>query len=70
VIFIVIGIVGGVLIALDAQRNLRVGSAATLFGTFSRQDHPARFRTIWVSKLLMSVTSLALAAVLIVRNFA
>jgi hypothetical protein len=66
--FIVIGTAAGVLIALDAQRNLRKGAAATMFGTYSRQDHPARFRTIVVTKLLMSITLLALAAVLIVRN--
>ena len=67
---IVIGIVGAVLIALDARRNLRLGVAKTVFGTYSRQDNPTAFRVICGIKLLMSITLLGLAAILIVWNSA
>ena len=60
----IIAIVGGVLIALDARRNLRLGYAATVFGRYSRQDHPTAFRIICGIKLLMSITLLILAAAL------
>ena len=60
----IIAIVGGVLIALDARRNLRLEYAATVFGRYSRQDHPTAFRIICGIKLLMSITLLILAAAL------
>ena len=69
-IFAIAGILGGILIALDAMKNLRMGVAKTTFGTYSRQDRPTAFRVICGIKLLMSVTLLILASALIVRNSA
>jgi len=69
-IFAIAGILGAILIALDALKNLRLGVAKTTFGTYSRQDRPAAFRVICGIKLLMSLILLALASVLIVRNSA
>lgn len=67
-IFAVVGIVGCVLIALDALRNLRTGVAKTTFGTYSLRERPTAFRAICGIKLLMSVTLLILSAFLIARN--
>ena len=63
-IFAIAGILGGILIALDAMKNLRMGVAKTTFGTYSRQDRPAAFRAVWAVKLLMSAVLLVLASVL------
>ena len=65
---IAIGLVGGILIALDAQRNLRTGLATTLFGTYARQDRPRAFWIVFGIKVLMSVVMALLASVLIVRS--
>jgi hypothetical protein len=70
VIFAIVGIVAAVLIALDARNNIRLGSATTLFGTYSRQDRPGAFRIICGIKALMSVSLLVLASMLIARNSA
>ncbi|KRA79358.1 hypothetical protein [Altererythrobacter sp. Root672] len=67
-IFVIVGIVAAVLIALDARKNIRLGSATTLFGTYSREERPTAFRIICGVKLLMSVTLLILAAMLVARN--
>ena len=67
-IVIVIGIVAGVLIALDAARTLRAGVAKTTFGTFSRAERPDAFRVVVAAKLLMTVLLFALASLLIVRS--
>jgi hypothetical protein len=69
-IFVIVGIVAAVLIALDARKNFRLGSATTLFGTYSKVERPTAFRIICGVKLLMSVTLLGLASILIVRNSA
>ena len=68
--FAVAGVLAGILIALDAQRTVRLGVAKTTFGTYSRQDRPAAFRVVCGIKLLMSVTLLVLSTVLIARNSA
>ena len=67
-ILIVAGLIGGVLMALDAQRNLREGSATTLFRAYSRQDHPTAFWLVFWIKLLMSAALAILSSALIVRN--
>jgi hypothetical protein len=67
-ISIVAGLVGGVLIALDAQRNLRTGSATTLFRAYSRQDHPTAFWVVFAIKVLLSMALAVLSSVLIVRE--
>jgi hypothetical protein len=65
---IIIGLVLGVLIALDAQRNLRTGSATTVFGAYSKQDRPTAFWVVFAIKVLLTAGLAALTAVLIVRN--
>ena len=67
-ILIIAGLVGGILMALDAQRNLRTGSAATVFRVYSRQEHPTAFWLVFWIKLLMSAALAILSSVLIVRN--
>ena len=69
-IFIVAGLVGGLLMALDAQRNLRTGSATTVFRTYSRQAHPRAFWWIFTIKLLLSAVLAILSSAQIVRNSA
>jgi hypothetical protein len=68
VILVIAGLIGGVLIALDAQRNLRTGSATTVFRAYSRQDHPRAFWLVFWIKLLMSAALAILSSVLIVRS--
>lgn len=67
-ILIAVGLLAGVLIALDAQRNLATGSATTMFRTYSRQDHPTAFWLIFSTKALLSAALALLSAALIVRN--
>lgn len=69
-LFAIAGIVGAILIALDALKNLRTGTAKTAFGTYARQDRPTAFRVVCGIKFLMSATLLVLASILIVRNSA
>lgn len=69
-IFAIVGLLGGILIALDALKNLRLGIAKTTFGTYSRQGSPTAFLVICGIKALMSVTLLILASVLIARSSA
>ena len=69
-ILIIAGLVGGILIALDAQRNLGAGSATTLFRSYSRQEHPNAFWLVFWIKVLMSAALAILSSVLIVRNSA
>jgi hypothetical protein len=70
VILIVVGLVAGVLIALDAQRNLATGSATTVVRTFSRAERPTAFWVVFSIKVLLSATLALLSSALIVRNSA
>jgi len=69
-ILLIAGLIGGILMALDAQRNLRAGSATTMFRAYSRNDDPSAFWLIFGIKLLMSATLAILSSALIVRNSA
>ncbi|MBO9518231.1 MAG: hypothetical protein J7493_09205 [Porphyrobacter sp.] len=69
-IFAIVGIVAAVLIALDARKNIRLGSATTLFGTYSKEERPTAFRIICGVKFLMSVILIVLASMLIARGAA
>lgn len=69
-ILVAAALLAGVLIALDAQRNLRAGSATTLFRTYSRQDQPNGFWTVFGIKLLLSAALAILSSALIVRESA
>ena len=69
-ILVIAGLIGGVLMALDAQRNLRTGSATTVFRAYSRQDNPTGFWLVFWIKLLMSAALAILSSALIVRNSA
>ena len=69
-ILIAVGLFAGILIALDAQRNLGAGAATTMFRTFSRQEQPTAFwAVVWV-KLLLSAALALLSSALMVRNSA
>ncbi len=67
-ILIAVGLLAGILIALDAQRNLGSGSATTMFRAYSRQDHPRAFWLVFSAKVLLSAALAILSAALIVRN--
>ncbi len=69
-ILIAAALLAGILIALDAQRNLRTGSATTLFRSYSKTDSPNAFWTIFGVKLLLSAALAILSSALIVRNSA
>ena len=69
-ILVAVALVAGVLIALDAQRNLGAGSATTMFRTYSRQDKPTAFwLVVWI-KVILSAALAILSSALIVRNSA
>jgi hypothetical protein len=70
VILIAVGLVAGVLIALDVQRNLGAGSATTVFRTYSRQHEPRAFWTVVWIKVIMSAALAILSSALIVRDSA
>ena len=67
-ILIVVGLVAGVLIALDAQRNLGTGSATTMFRSYSRQDRPNAFWRVFSIKVVLSAALAVMSAALIVRD--
>ena len=67
-ILIAVGLVAGILIALDAQRNLASGSATTMVRNYSRQDQPRAFWLVFSIKVLLSAALALLSAALIVRN--
>ena len=67
-ILIAVGLVAGILIALDAQRNLASGSATTMVRNYSRQDQPRAFWVVFWVKVLLSAALALLSAALIVRN--
>ncbi len=67
-ILIAVALVAGVLIALDAQRNLATGSATTMFRAYSREQEPKPFWLVFSIKVLLSAALALLAAALIVRN--
>ena len=69
-ILIVVGLLMGILIALDAQRNLRTGEASTVFRAYSRQDHPTAFWLVFWIKVILSAALAILSSALIVRNSA
>jgi hypothetical protein len=69
-ILIAVALLAGILIALDAQRNLRTGSATTMFRSYSRQDSPNAFRLIVGIKVLLSAALAILSSALIVRTSA
>ena len=69
-ILIAAGLVAGILIALDAQRNLSTGSATTVFRTYSRLEHPNAFWSVFWIKVLLSAALAILSSALIVRNSA
>ena len=69
-ILVIVGLFAGVLIALDAQRNLASGSASTMFRTYSRQDRPQAFWFVFGTKILLSAALALLSSALIVRNSA
>jgi hypothetical protein len=62
------GLIAGILIALDAQRNLATGSATTMFRTYSRQERPAAFWLVLGIKLSLSAALAILSSALIVRS--
>jgi len=70
VILVIAGLVGGILIALDAQRNLGTGSATTLFRRYSRQEHRNAFWLVFSIKILLSASLAILSSALIVRDSA
>ena len=67
-ILIAVALVAGILIALDAQRNLGAGSATTMLRSYSRQDQPRAFWIVFGVKVLLSAALALLAAALIVRS--
>lgn len=67
-ILVVVGLVAGILIALDAQRNLASGSATTMFRRYSREDRPRAFWLVFGSKVLLSAALALLSSALLVRN--
>jgi hypothetical protein len=67
-IMIAVALVAGILIALDAQRNLGAGSATTMIRSYSRQDQPRAFWLVFGVKVLLSAALALLSAALIVRN--
>ena len=67
-ILIAVALVAGVLIALDAQRNLATGMATTIARTFSRADRPRAFWLIFSIKVLLSAALALLSSVLIVKS--
>jgi len=69
-ILVAVALVAGILIALDAQRNLRTGSATTMFCSYSRQDQPNAFRLVVGVKVLLSAALAILSSALIVRSSA
>ena len=69
-ILIAVALLAGVLIALEAQRNLATGAATTMFRSFSRQEQPRAFWLVFGTKVLLSATLAVLSSVLIVRNSA
>jgi hypothetical protein len=69
-ILVVAGLLAGILIALDAQRNLRTGEATTLLRAYSRQDHVGAFWLIFSIKVLLSAALAILSSALLVRNSA
>jgi hypothetical protein len=70
VILVAAALLAGILIALDAQRNLRTGSATTLFRTYSKRDQAAAFWTIFGVKVFLSAALAILSSALIVRESA
>ena len=69
-ILVAVALVAGILIALDAQRNLGAGSATTVFRTYSRQDKPTAFWLVFWIKVILSAALAILSSALIVRNSA
>lgn len=69
-ILIAVGLFAGIVIALDAQRNLRTGSATTMVRSYSRQDQPNAFWLVFGAKVLLSAALAILSSALIVRNSA
>ena len=69
-ILTIAGLLAGILIALDAQRNLGTGSATTMFRAYARQEHPRAFWLVLGTKLVMSAALAILSSALIVRNSA
>ena len=69
-ILVAVALVAGILIALDAQRNLGTGSATTMFRSYSRQDQPNAFWLVLGIKVLLSAALAILSSALIVRNTA
>lgn len=67
-ILIIVGLLAGMLIALDAQRNLATGSATTMFRKYSREDRPRAFWLVFGIKVLLSAALALLSSALIVRN--
>jgi hypothetical protein len=61
-------LVAGILIALDAQRNLGTGSATTMVRNYSRRDQPQAFWLVFSIKVLLSAALALLSAALIIRN--
>jgi hypothetical protein len=68
VILIAAGLFAGILIALDAQRNLRTGTATTMFRKYARQDHPKAFWLVFGAKVAMGAALALLSSALIVRS--
>ena len=69
-ILAIAGLVAGILIALDAQRNLSAGSATTMFRSYSRHDRPNAFWLVFWIKVLLSAALAILSSALIARNSA
>jgi hypothetical protein len=67
-ILIAVGLFAGVLIALDAQRNLGTGSATTMFRSYSRQEQPRAFWLVFGIKVALSAALAILSAALIVQE--
>ena len=67
-ILIAIGLLIGLMMALDVQKSLRVASTTTIFTTLSRQNRPTAFWLVCGIKALMSAALAVLASILIVRN--
>ena len=67
-IIIAAGLLAGILIALDAQRNLGAGVATTMFRSYSRQGDPKAFWLVFWGKVFLSAALALLSAALIVRN--
>lgn len=69
-ILAIAGLFAGILIALDAQRNLRTGSATTMFRSYARTGQPLGFWLVFGAKLLASAALAILSSALIVRTSA